>query len=273
MRRRIYVWEVPVRLTHWVTVACIVVLSFTGYYIGNPYIFVSRREPYGVYFMGLIRWIHFVTAFIFVASLLLRTYWAFAGNEWARWRGLFPFLTRDGRKAMRHAVRYYLFLRRHPPEVTGHNALAGMTYMIIVCLYGLIVFTGFALYGQLHPISIWHGLTGWIFLILGLQTVRLIHHLIMWLLIAFAIHHVYSAWLVDMEEGNGLMSSIFSGFKFIREGQKPDWIERGKQDAPVTPAKRPESAPKRAPAAPMQSLQTHAQASAPAGDGADEPAV
>jgi len=44
---------------------------------------------------------------------------------------------------------------------------------------------------------------------------RLAHHLIMWLLIAFALHHVYSAFLVDSEEGNGLMSSIFSGFKFI----------------------------------------------------------
>jgi Ni/Fe-hydrogenase 1 B-type cytochrome subunit len=39
--------------------------------------------------------------------------------------------------------------------------------------------------------------------------------MIMWLLIAFALHHVYSAFLVDAEEANGLMSSIFSGWKFI----------------------------------------------------------
>jgi Ni/Fe-hydrogenase 1 B-type cytochrome subunit len=29
------------------------------------------------------------------------------------------------------------------------------------------------------------------------------------------LHHVYSAFLVDAEEANGLMSSIFSGWKFI----------------------------------------------------------
>ncbi len=231
MRRRVYVWEIPVRLTHWVNVASIVVLSFTGYYISNPYIAVSPREPYGAYFMGLMRYIHFVTAFIFVASVLLRTYWAFSGNQWANWRGLFPFLTADGRRNMANAIRYYLFLRREPPEAAGHNALAGMTYMIIVTLYFVQMLTGFALYGWLHPVGIWPRLTGWVFLILDVQTVRLIHHLIMYLIIAFAIHHVYSAWLVDLEEGNGLMSSIFSGFKFLRTDQPPDWIEQAQGDS------------------------------------------
>ncbi|RME43222.1 MAG: Ni/Fe-hydrogenase, b-type cytochrome subunit [Chloroflexi bacterium] len=224
MRRRIYVWEIPVRLTHWVNVACIILLSFTGYFIANPYIRVSPREIYGQYFMGIVRYVHFSVAFVFIASLLLRTYWAFVGNEWASWRGLFPFLTREGRQAMADALRYYLFLRRQPPEVTGHNALAGMTYMVIVTLYFLIIFTGLALYGVLHPVGIIPALTGWVFGLFSVQTIRWIHHFIMYLLLAFAIHHVYSAWLVDLEEGNGLMSSIFSGFKFMPANTGPDWI-------------------------------------------------
>lgn len=231
MRRRVYVWEVPVRLTHWVNVASIVILSFTGYFIANPYIRVSPREIYGPYFMGLMRWIHFVTAFVFIASLLLRTYWAFAGNEWASWRGLFPFLTPEGRQSIKEALEYYTFRRREPPEVTGHNALAGLTYLFIVTFYFLIIFTGLALYGWLHPVGVIPALTGWIFQILSVQTVRWVHHILMYLLIAFAIHHVYSAWLVDMEEGNGLMSSIFSGFKFIRLDAAPDWIVRNKNMA------------------------------------------
>ncbi|NOX62059.1 MAG: Ni/Fe-hydrogenase, b-type cytochrome subunit [Chloroflexi bacterium] len=249
MRRRVYVWEVPVRLTHWVNVICIVILSLTGYFIANPYLRISPREAYGQYFMGGVRWLHFVTAFVFIASLLLRTYWAFAGNEWASWRGLFPFLSKEGRRSMKEALRYYAFLRREPPEVTGHNALAGMTYMFIVTFYFLIIFTGLALYGWLHPVGVIPALTGWIFQIIGVQTVRWIHHFLMYLLIAFAIHHVYSAWLVDMEEGNGLMSSIFSGFKFIRENAKPDWIVSKKEpsisiaeDESVSSASEPQTA-------------------------------
>ena len=178
MRRRVYVWEVPVRLTHWVNVVSIVMLCFSGYYIANPYIFVSTREPWGVYFMGTMRFIHFAFAYIFVASLILRTYWAFVGNQWASWRGLFPFLTTEGRRNMWHAVQYYFFLRRNPPEVAGHNALAGMSYMIIVLLYGLSAFTGFTLYGQLHPASIWYTLTDWVTSLVSLQTLRLAHHII-----------------------------------------------------------------------------------------------
>lgn len=213
---RVYIWEIPVRLTHWTNVACIIILSFTGYYIGNPYISVSPREFYGTYFMGLMRFIHMATAYIFVGSLVVRTYWAFiGGNQWASWRALVPFFTPEGRGKLLNTILYYFFLRRHPPTTLGHNALAGFTYGFIVLLYFTQVLTGFALYGQSDPGGLWWNLTSWLFIFVSNQMVRLIHHLVMWLLIAFAVHHVYSAWLVDTEEANGLMSSIFSGWKFI----------------------------------------------------------
>jgi hypothetical protein len=102
--------------------------------------------------MGIMRYTHFVTAFVFIASLLLRTYWSIVGNEWASWRGLFPFLTADGRKALADAFKYYFFLRREPPEVIGHNALAGLTYAFIVFLYLLQTVTGFALLGEVNTV-------------------------------------------------------------------------------------------------------------------------
>jgi len=73
----------------------------------------------------------------------------------------------------------------------------------------------FALYGQAEPGGFWWNTTSWVFLFVDNQHLRLTHHMVMWLLIAFALHHVYSAFLVDAEEANGLMSSIFSGWKFI----------------------------------------------------------
>ena len=36
----------------------------------------------------------------------------------------------------------------------------------------------------------------------------------MWAILAIAIFHIYSCVLVDHIEKNGLMSSIFSGYKF-----------------------------------------------------------
>ena len=48
----------------------------------------------------------------------------------------------------------------------------------------------------------------------GLQLTRWIHHVVMWLLLGFFVHHLASALLVSSVEGNGLLGSIFSGTKF-----------------------------------------------------------
>lgn len=211
----VYVWQIPVRLTHWVNALCIVVLCFTGYYIHNPYVQVSAREAYGLTFMGNMRAAHMIFAYIFIASILLRTYWAFyGGNEWASWKALVPFFTPEGRGKFKQSLQYYLFMRREPPTTMGHNPLAGFTYGIIVLLYFIQIFTGFALYGLGDPGGTIHAMTSWIFQYIDAQYIRMMHNFIMWWLIAFVIHHVYSAFLVDSEEANGLMTSIFSGWKF-----------------------------------------------------------
>ncbi len=57
---------------------------------------------------------------------------------------------------------------------------------------------------------------GWVFSLMSAQAVRLTHHMIMWLLLGFAVHHVYSAILVDAEERTGILTSIFTGYKFAR---------------------------------------------------------
>ena len=204
---RVYVWEVPVRLTHWVIVLAILALSGTGFYIGDP-IFGGS-----VSLMAWMRGVHRITAYVLIAAIMLRTYWAFAGNQWASWRALFPYLTAEGRRQMARTFLYYTFLRRQPPGGLGHNPLAGIAYSAVVALMIAEIFTGFALQslggGGWRP-----ALFGWIFSLMSLQGVRLVHHMIMWLLLGFAVHHVYSSVLMDVEEKNGLLTSIFTGYKF-----------------------------------------------------------
>jgi Ni/Fe-hydrogenase 1 B-type cytochrome subunit len=206
---RVYVWEVPVRLTHWVNVLAILVLSATGFYIGNPILEGS------VSLMAWMRGVHRITAYVFIASIALRTYWAFAGNEWASWRSLLPYLWRAGRKGWESTLAYYLFLRRRPPVEMGHNPLAGSAYSVVVLLMFIQVVTGFAL--QSLGGDGWRQVMfGWVFSVMSVQAVRLTHHMIMWLILGFAVHHVYSAVLMDTEERTGILTSIFTGYKFAR---------------------------------------------------------
>ena len=69
---------------------------------------------------------------------------------------------------------------------------------------------------------------GWLRDLLGPQTIRLIHHLAMWVILMIALFHVYSCILVDHVERNGLMSSIVSGYKFVT----PEEIEEARDGGP-----------------------------------------
>jgi Ni/Fe-hydrogenase 1 B-type cytochrome subunit len=210
-----YVWEWPVRIVHWVNFLAILTLSVTGIYIGSPKTLALNPSQY---VMGWIRFVHFVAGYVFAISVLSRIYWAFKGNEYANWRIFVPYLFKDGRKNMKETFLFYTFFKAKAPHVTGHNALAGSVYLVIFLLYLVMIFTGFALYSQYAPDSLMHGAFGWLFSLFSNQGVRLTHHIVMWLLLAFAIHHVYSAWLMDVKEKNGVMSSIFGGYKSVPAG-------------------------------------------------------
>jgi hypothetical protein len=54
---------------------------------------------------------------------------------------------------------------------------------------------------------------GWVIVLFGVQFLRLVHFLLMFLIIAFTIHHVYSAVLIDIEEQSGMISSMIIGRK------------------------------------------------------------
>lgn len=209
-----YVWEWPVRIVHWVNFLAILTLSVTGIYIG--WAKTLAHDP-SQYVMGWMRFIHFVAGYAFAVSVLSRIYWAFAGNRYAGWRTFVPWLYKDGRKNMKETFQFYTFMKGKAPHVTGHNAMAGTAYLVVFIFYLVMICTGFALYAQYAPGSFIARAFSWVFFFGTNQGLRLTHHCVMWLLLAFAIHHVYSAWLMDVKEKNGVMSSIFGGWKSVPE--------------------------------------------------------
>lgn len=208
---RVYVWELPVRVSHWLIFLPVVVLSFTGYYMHNPFLVASGGTTF---LMGTMRFIHVVAGFVLIAAFLLRMYWFFRGNDWSNWRAFFPIRRRHWR-GMGNMLAYYSFLRKDLVHQVGHNALAAATYLFIFTLILLEILTGLALYSQVRGGWLLGALIGWLPRLIDIQNIRLIHFSIMFAFFAFVIHHVYSAVLVSWEERNGLIESIFTGYKFV----------------------------------------------------------
>lgn len=207
----VYVWQYPLRLAHWGLVISIGVLSFTGYYIHNPFIIGQTNARF---MMGWFRFVHESFGMLFISLFLLRLYLFFAGDRWTQWRAMVP-LRKEQWKEMIQVMRFYAFLRPTPVSKVGHNAMAAASYIGIYCLVLVEIVTGLVMFNWLRHSPILTPLVGWIPRLVSIQTIRLIHYCMMFIFIAFGILHVHLCLIVSSAEKRGLMDSIFTGYKII----------------------------------------------------------
>jgi Ni/Fe-hydrogenase 1 B-type cytochrome subunit len=229
----VYVWQIPVRITHWLIAATLLILSVTGFYIGRPFMSVPGAAGQS-FVMGWMKVIHLYAAWVFTAAVIVRVIWMFTGNKYAHW-DKFLSLNRTRQRGFMPTVFFYMFLRDKPPAYVGHNPVAASAYTLVFGLYGLAIATGLVMHGasaDVGSVMAWFGgAAPWVG---GLQTARWVHHVVMWLLLGFAVHHIYSAVLVAIVEKNGTIDSIVSGYKWVpRHDLEPGpyrWNHRGEVD-------------------------------------------
>jgi Ni/Fe-hydrogenase 1 B-type cytochrome subunit len=215
----VYVYEAPVRIWHWLTVLCFMVMGTTGYLIGSPPPAIGG-EAVNSFLFGWIRTIHFSTAMILIVAFLVRVYWIWGGNHHARaiflpplwsgawWRGLFG------------DIRAYLFINTAEERWVGHNPLAqiGMFAMFTLGTIVLIL-TGLGLYAQGYGWgSGWMNAFGWVTVLLGTpQAVRTVHHLAMWYVLLFSMVHMYMAFRQDIVGRSTILSTMVNGIRMFKE--------------------------------------------------------
>lgn len=213
----IYLWHLPIRVTHWFAAGAIVLLAVTGYYIGQPYLMTSG-EPASHFLMGWMRFLHFTGAAVLVAAAILRIYWLFTGHRYESWRALFPFHKKDWVN-MARMVRAYAAVRpEDAPHYVGHNPLQQIFYTLFYAIAMFEVATGFALYGLSDPSGFFFRTFSWIGPAMGgWQVVRFFHHAMLWVFVSFIPVHVYLVVRAAVLDREGTISSIFTGGRFIRD--------------------------------------------------------
>jgi len=219
------VWELPVRICHWVTAASIVTLFATGLYISSP-VFTSNGEAYNHFVMGRFREIHFVAGYALLFSFVVRAYWFFKGNKYSR-SGVALVWRSSWWKAVGEQLKEYLGVMQGPVRL-GHNSLAGLSYLVFVGMLGCAqLATGFALYSEVNPGGFWDKVFGWVIPLLGGSfRTHMWHHTLAWGFVVFIILHLYIVIFDSIRYKNGLISSIVTGNKFYKEGDldSDDWV-------------------------------------------------
>lgn len=222
-RLPLYVWELPVRIWHWVMVLAMVVLCVTGYLIGAPLPSVSSGEAIEHFQFGYIRYLHFAAGYVFAVFFVWRLIWAFFGNTYAREIFTVPvkMLGRPFWRGFAGQAKYYLFMQREAAPCPGHNpvAMAAMFFMYVLGSVFIIV-TGFALYGEGLGMDSWAYtlFSSWALPLLGYsQNVHTLHHLAMWVLILFAIVHLYMATREDICTDETVISTMVNGWRVTKK--------------------------------------------------------
>lgn len=119
----ILVWDLPVRVFHWLMVA-----SFAGAWI------TSEADGW--------RWLHVTLGYTMAALVGFRVVWGLVGTRYARFR--------DFVKGPSAAAGYLKsILSGHPKHVVGHNPAGGLAIVALLALTILATATGYANYAEL----------------------------------------------------------------------------------------------------------------------------
>jgi Ni/Fe-hydrogenase 1 B-type cytochrome subunit len=217
-QQAVYVYEAPVRIWHWVNAACITVLFATGYLIGSPLQSVGG-EAYNHSMFGTIRFLHFAAGQIMTFAFLGRIYWAFAGNHHAKQMFMIPWTKKAYWREVAFEARWYAFLEKQPKKYLGHNPLAQLAmFTLFVIPVTFMILTGCALYAEGQGKgSWWYTAFGWVIPLFGNSfNVHTVHHVGMWVLIVFALVHIYAAMREDIMSRQSIVSSMISGWRMFR---------------------------------------------------------
>ena len=215
----IYIYQVPVRIWHWIHALAISTLAVTGYFIANPLPSMSG-EASDHFVMGTFRLVHFTAAYVFAVGLIVRIYWAIVGNHYARELFIVPVWRGEWWRRVWHEIKFYAFATRKMSKNPGHNPLAQFfMWAINVVLALFMLCTGFALYSQGTGAGSWADtMFGWVFVIEpSSQTVRMWHLMGMWLMVLFIVIHIYMVIRAEfMSRQNGI-SVMLDGWRRFKD--------------------------------------------------------
>jgi len=196
--RTVRVWDIPVRLFHWMLVALVLVSFATGQIGGNALEF------------------HELSGFTILALVLFRILWGLVGSTYARFSGFL--------RGLRPARAYAraLFTGR-PAFYAGHNPLGG--WMIVALLACLLVQAGTGLFANDDVM-----LEGPLAKLVSKATSDLLtrlHKANFYVLLTLLALHVGAALYYLWAKRENLISPLFTGRKRLPEGERAEEVRGG----------------------------------------------
>ncbi|MFQ5736876.1 MAG: cytochrome b/b6 domain-containing protein [Thermodesulfobacteriota bacterium] len=211
------VWDWQTRVLHWVNallIISLVLLMLGNEVLGDLGVAKALRRP--------IKETHVYLGYIFLFTFSLRIFWAFAGNRYARWGDIIPYM-KEKREAIARNIRWYLGgLRGRPARVAGHDPLASLFYIAVFLVLASQIVTGLVLAGaefRMFPGTIFtSGLSEYTLEPLK-HSLEEFHEFGFWVVLIFLGAHLAGLVVHEVKEKTGLLSSMVHGRKYFPEDE------------------------------------------------------
>ena len=229
-----FVWDANTRWFHWINVFCVLGLIAVAVAILNAKVLGVSTEG-----KILLKTVHVLIGYIFTINLLWRFIWAFIGSPSARWRAILP-----GGSGYLNEVRTYIASIKagQPQQYLGHNPLGRIAVSLLLLLLLAQATTGLVLAGTdifYPPIGAW--IASWIaapgvdpttlvpyaketYNMIAYDEMRAfrkpfitLHYYGFYTLLGVILIHILAVVITELREGNGLISAMFNGKKFMRD--------------------------------------------------------
>lgn len=200
-KTRVYHWTTPVRLQHWVHVASMAALIFTGLYISSPFM------AGGLETMAWNRFFHLTGAYFLIFGFIARFYLMFNSKEAADWKELLPLP--ENLKGIPEMILYYSFIKNTHKHYERYNPLQAMAYVTMGLMILVMAATGFAMHtgGWMNASFAWVNT-----MLCGVQYTRVVHNLGMWFLIILTMVHVYFVLRQNALESDRCLRAMVDGY-------------------------------------------------------------
>ncbi|MDR1911744.1 MAG: Ni/Fe-hydrogenase, b-type cytochrome subunit [Helicobacteraceae bacterium] len=209
------------RALHWIRAASIVALTITGFYIASVFAAPAVSSEPNLFLNARMRMWHEIFGFALIALTIFKIYYFFVSSDKAEKLERGSLKDALSPKIWIAQIKYYLLIGKHPHLRGAYNPLQFVTYsalyvaFLLLCLTGLIMYVhvyheglGGALYAAMRPIEVLFG---------GLANVRVIHHILMWVVLIFLPIHIYMVVFNSIRGKEGALDSILSGIKFKKK--------------------------------------------------------
>lgn len=197
-RQPVLVWDVPVRLFHWLVVVLVI-------------------SAYATLKLNWIDW-HVRVGEALLALVIFRLLWGWFGSETARFRSFVA----SPMAALRHLRHLF---RREPDLQVGHNAAGGWMVMLLLGLLLLETLSGLYVYNDIAdegPLS--ELVPAWL-----ANSISTLHALVWDVLVAAVALHVVVILLYALIKRHNLLRPMLTGYKNLplsiaAPRQRPAWL-------------------------------------------------